>query len=240
MKEYHYYSRRGRSARTYGLPVDPAHKFGIVFAVEMDKEMVFRAPQLAESIAVTRGYIEAAVVGMVLSYYIRELGYDARNHMDGDYLVIAPLVAWDAGLGEIGRSGLLVTREFGPRVRLGVVTTNMNLLVDAPAPFGVAELCGECDRCVRTCPGKAIPAGAGDILGGVEVWRINPEACYRHWRRLGSDCGICVASCPLAGDVPISLVEKMSKSPATRSVILRHHESRYGTRHYVRDKPDWL
>ena len=45
---------------------------------------------------------------------IRRLGYPARAHIDGNYRVIAPLVARDAGLGEIGRMGLLMTPRSRP------------------------------------------------------------------------------------------------------------------------------
>ena len=124
-----YYSHKGRPVESYGQPIEPEHKYAIAFAVEMERDMIFRAPQQSEPVAVTKAYIDAAIVGMVLSYYIRALGYEARNHMDGSYLVVAPLVAQAAGLGEIGRNGLLITSQYGPRVRLGVVTTNLPLML---------------------------------------------------------------------------------------------------------------
>ena len=49
-----------------------------------------------------------------LAAAIRDLGYPARAHIDGNYRVIAPLVARDAGLGEIGRMGLLMTPRWVP------------------------------------------------------------------------------------------------------------------------------
>ena len=54
------------------------------------------------------GFVRNRVVQ--LGYLIRSLAYPARTHIDGNYRVIAPLVARDAGLGEIGRMGLLMTR----------------------------------------------------------------------------------------------------------------------------------
>ncbi|MFQ6103859.1 MAG: hypothetical protein ACE5OP_06150 [Candidatus Glassbacteria bacterium] len=53
--------------------------------------------------------------------HIRNLGYPARTHIDGNYRVVCPLVARDAGIGEIGRMGLLMTPRLGPRVRIAVV-----------------------------------------------------------------------------------------------------------------------
>ena len=212
----------------------------IVFAVEMEKEMIFRAPQLPEAIAVTKGYIDAAVIGMVLSYYIRELGFNARNHMDGNYLVVAPLVAQDAGLGEIGRNGLLITKKYGPRVRLGVVTTDLSLMEDRPAEFGIAQFCRECEKCVKTCPGKAIPAGEEVEIEGIKRWKINSEECYRRWRALGTDCGICLANCPFSDDIPVEYLEKIPTCESTRKKILEDHDKKYGIRPYIKEKPKWL
>ena len=75
-------------------------------------------------------YLRSGVLALKLAAYIREMGYEATAHIDGNYEVICPLVAVDAGLGVIGRMGLLMTPDLGPRVRISVVTTN-----HAPDPF---------------------------------------------------------------------------------------------------------
>lgn len=67
---------------------------------------------------------------MQLAEFMRSIGYPARAHIDGSYRVVCPLVARDAGLGEIGRMGLLMTPELGPRVRIAVVTTDLPLVPD--------------------------------------------------------------------------------------------------------------
>lgn len=240
MKDYHYYSHRGRNAETYGDKIEKFHKYGIVFAVEMDRDMIYRAPQLPESIAVTKGYIDTTVLGMVLSYYIRELGYDARNHMDGNYLVIAPLVAKDAGLGELGRNGILVTKEYGQMIRLGVVTTDMPLICDEEEEFGLEQFCLECGKCAQTCPGKAISKEHKGIIDGVKRWQINSEECYRRWRSLGTDCGICLSNCSFSDGIPLELVNRIKESKEARDEILRIHKEKYGIRPYIREKPEWL
>ena len=81
---------------------------------------------------------------------IRSMGYPALAHIDGNYRVVAPLVARDAGLGEIGRMGLLMTPELGPRVRLGVVTTDIPLVPD-PAGYApaVLDFCRACKKCIQ-------------------------------------------------------------------------------------------
>ncbi len=211
-KDYHYYSHRGRNSETYGQKIEEFHKYGLVFAVEMDRDMVNRAPQLEEIIEVTKGYIKAAVVGMWLSYYIRELGYAARNHMDGNYLVVAPLMAEDAGIGEIGRSGILVTKEYGPRIRLGVVTTDMPLIPGTKEKFGIKEFCKICKKCATTCLGKAISQDDISEINGEKRWQVAQEKCYAIWKKVGSDCGICLSTCPFSQEVSLELIEKMKGS----------------------------
>jgi ferredoxin len=240
MKDYHYYSHRGRHEENYGEEIKDMHKYGIVFAVEMDKAMIHSAPMLPEAVGVVKGYVEAAVIGMVLSYYIRELGYDARNHMDGNYLVIAPLVARDAGLGEFGRNGLLITKKYGPRVRLGVITTDMPLIEDEKDEFGVKEFCFQCGRCAKTCPGKSISKEEQREIDGVMRWKINAEECYRRWRSLGTDCGICIANCPFSDGISEELIEQINISKSVREKILKDFQEKYGVRPIIREVPEWL
>lgn len=104
-----------------------------------------------------------------------------------------------AGLGWIGKSGLLVTPEFGPRVRLGTVLTDMEL------PYGksISEgSCGKCRVCVERCPAMAIH-GTLWKEGLEREYIVDAHACsthmhdkYRHIGR-GSVCGICIRACPV-------------------------------------------
>ncbi len=240
LKDYHYYSYRGRHEENYGDKIEKKHRFGIVFAVPMDLEMIMRAPKISEAIGVVKGYVEAATIGMILSYYIRELGYDARNHMDGNYLLVAPLVAMDAGLGEFGRNGLIITREHGPCIRLGVVSTDMPLIPDERKSFGVRELCRDCGRCARTCPGKAISKTDMEEKDGILRWKINSEECYRRWRSLGTDCAICIANCPFTYGISDELVSNIKTSNKARKTILENFDKKYGIRPIIREEADWL
>jgi epoxyqueuosine reductase QueG len=240
MKDYHYYSHRGRHEENYGEEIIKKHKYGIVFALPMDTEMIMRAPKLPEAMAVVKGYVESATVGMLLSYYIRELGYDARNHMDGNYLVVAPLVARDAGLGEFGRHGLIITKEYGPCVRLGIVTTDIPLIPDEQENFGVAEFCLDCGRCAKTCPGKAISKTEMVEEDGILRWKINAEECYRRWRSLGTDCGLCIANCPFTYSIPKDLISTIKSSSKVRQDILNDFQEKYGIRPIIREEPEWL
>ena len=61
-------------------------------------------------------------------------------------------VAERAGIGFVGKNGLLVTKEFGSYVYLGELITNIEFPVDSPVDYG----CGDCTRCVDFCPTNAL------------------------------------------------------------------------------------
>jgi len=160
--------------------------------------------------------------------------------MDGNYLLIAPLAARDAGLGEIGRHGLLITKEFGPRVRLGVVTTDLPLVSDEAYEFGIQEFCRRCKRCAISCPGKAIPRGEKELINGDMRWKTSDTDCYQRWRMLGTDCGVCLASCPFSNELNPLMVDKMAASPDIMHQILREFNQKHKIRPMVKDPVDWF
>jgi epoxyqueuosine reductase QueG len=102
-----------------------------------------------------------------------------------------------AGLGWIGRSCMLVTPEFGPRVRW------VSVLTDAPLPPTGAPMdqrCGTCHECVDNCPSRAIKGPAFTEAEPREV-RFNALACQEYIRALEAReetavCGMCTAVCP--------------------------------------------
>jgi len=214
MKDDFYYTHHGRYPDVYGNQVDKSATYGIVMTKEMSREMINRAPHVEEMTAVTKAYMDLAIMGMWLSYYIAQLGYDAKNNMDMSYVVFTPFVAEEAGLGEIGRAGLLVTPEQGMRVRIGVVTTNLPLVADSPKNHGIKELCGMCGKCAQNCPARALDANvARELESGYFGYAVNQEKCFKMWKTLGTDCGICLASCPLSQLMPEDIRSNLIKEP---------------------------
>jgi ferredoxin len=194
---YHVYSHIGRGTGVYGEPITLDHRYAIAFSVEMDHRFMGYAPEAPVVMESSRKYVQIGVVALTLGYLIRSLGYPARAHIDGNYRVIAPLVARDAGLGDIGRMGILITPHLGPRVRLGVVTTSLPLIPDDRRDdTSMQDFCRICTKCVDNCPSKAIPAGDRMKIEGVLRWRINADRCFRYWNTIGTDCGICMSVCP--------------------------------------------
>ncbi len=197
IRPYHVYSHVGRGLGTYGEAVAFEPGFAVAFTVEMDYWMTRAAPGPTVVMESGRQYVEAARVAVQLAAAIRALGYPARAHIDGNYRVIAPLVARDAGLGEIGRMGLLMTPGLGPRVRIGAVTTPLELVPDRPTrDASVVDFCSVCEKCARLCPARAIPEGGRKEVDGALRWRIDGDACFRYWNIVGTDCARCMAVCP--------------------------------------------
>ena len=198
LKDYHYYSHLGRQ-EPYGAPIAKEHRFALAFTVEMHKENVDFAPLAPTVLESADQYVRAGVLAVKTALMLRKLGYAARAHIDGNYRVICPLVARDAGLGEIGRMGLLMTPKLGPRVRIGVVTTNLPLLTDTYVPDkAMIDFCLQCSKCADNCPGKAIPYGERRWDHNVLRWKINAEACYTYWTISGTDCARCIQVCPFS------------------------------------------
>jgi reductive dehalogenase len=137
----------------------------------------------------------------LLAEYIRGLGYKAIPC--GNDTACSIPIAIDAGLGEIARNGLLITPEFGPRVRLAKVLTDLPLIPDRPIEFGVKAFCLECEKCAKKCPSKSIMFGepsdkTHNISNreGVMTWHINAETCLNFWADNETDCSNCIRTCP--------------------------------------------
>lgn len=103
-----------------------------------------------------------------------------------------------AGLGWIGRHCQLITRDFGPWIRLGTVFTDLELPCGPPM---VRSFCGRCARCVEACPAKAL-RGTAWYPGIPREEILDVHACDKwkkeHWYQYhkGHACGICSAVCP--------------------------------------------
>ncbi|MHA2432914.1 MAG: reductive dehalogenase [Candidatus Thorarchaeota archaeon] len=192
-----------RSGELYQIPdsIDRA----IVMAIEMDYEGISTSPAFPSALSTAVGYSKMAFVEIELAAFIRRLGF--RAVPCGNDIALSVPLAIDAGLGQYGRHGLLITKEYGPRVRIAKVLTDMPLLPERPdAGFceAVVRFCEDCEKCAYHCPSKSIPHGKVRTWDGktrsnnpgVKKWYVNPETCYGFWMVNGSDCSNCIRSCP--------------------------------------------
>ncbi len=176
----------------------------IVLGHQMDADLTQTYPSALAGAATGREYSHEAAIVMQLAAYIRNLGYEATASMNDTGLVIP--YALKAGLGEYARNQLVITPEFGPRLRFSKIYTTLPLAHDAPRKLGVAEVCNICTRCADACPVKALPfdapkpGGGRSSIKGVVKWTSDAEKCFGYWARLASDCAICMRVCPFNRD----------------------------------------
>lgn len=183
--------------------------FAISFAIPMEPKImasIQKGPnqKYADEYAKVNNRIDD--LSETLAAEIREMGGQSRPlaasartdkvNIRGDFP--QKTAATRAGLGWIGRNCQLITRSFGPWVRLGTVFTDIEL------PCGPAtekNFCGRCMKCVEACPAKALKGGKWHPgLPRMEI--LDAHACDQ-WKKnhffqyhKGHNCGICSAVCP--------------------------------------------
>ncbi len=190
-----------KSAEYKELEIPPEYKYAVAIATEMDYDMFKTSPSEVEGAATGKGYSDTAYVAGSLAHFIRNLGYKAIP--SGNDTALSIPIAYEAGLGDLGRNGLLITRYYGPRVRLAKVFTDMPLAPDAPIDLGVTEFCNKCGKCAHHCPSQAIQTGERTAAAlnlsnnsGLLRWPVDAEKCFRYWASVNrSTCGTCIRVC---------------------------------------------
>ncbi len=183
------------------LGSEVSDRFALVLAMAMRPEEIRQAPGVAAGVETFRVYYELGETVIRLADAVREVGWEATAHHPvsdmgvGTRMLFVP-AAVDAGLGELGRSGFLVSRDLGPMVRLAAVTTDLPLAVDAPQRSGIDEFCALCTACQRSCPRDALPSEKHWVRGAFR-WHIDAVRCFPYFAdHLG--CSVCMAVCPYA------------------------------------------
>ena len=243
LKDYHLYSHKGRGD-LYGNEIKNNHKFAIAITIEMDNDMVLTAPKGPIVMESTQQYLNIGTIALQVAYFIRKLGYASRAHIDGNYELICPLVARDAGLGEIGRMGLLMTPKLGSRVRIAVITTDIPLETNKVKDFSSAiDFCGICKKCADVCPSHSISFNDREKIDDTLRWKINSESCFTYWSTAGTDCGRCMAVCPYSH--PNNSLHNFIRWGIKNSYIFRRFalymdDLFYGRKPKSRNLPSWI
>lgn len=184
-----------------GKPIELPYwaKYAIVMVIAMDYQQLRRSP--AAEGGTDLAYSKMAFTAASLAAYIRNLGYQAIP--SGNDLALSIPLAIDAGLGELGRNGMLITEPYGPRARICKVFTELPLEPDSPIDLGVQHFCERCEICADLCPSQAIKFGerterAWDNSNNENVlkWPIKAVNCLSFWVRNRSDCAVCLRTCP--------------------------------------------
>ena len=149
--------------------------------MHMTQELMHRGTELMlELIAFlgARGYRGQVVAGPIGINMVKVLPY-----------------AEEAGLGQMGLNGQLLSPYFGSRWHPFALSTDALVTPDGPRDFGIPKLCDSCQVCVRRCPGRAIPNVRVHWRGAIKN-KLDVEKCVPMLMRYAT-CNICTKVCPV-------------------------------------------
>ncbi|MFP4671327.1 MAG: 4Fe-4S double cluster binding domain-containing protein [Desulfohalobiaceae bacterium] len=199
--------------RTVDNPSGPVYKqlpYALSWAVPMSAQIMRRVGQKGPDQDYAQEYSRVNSLiskqALELQDLLQEHGYQAwaldvsrrtdPKGIKGDFP--HKTAATRAGLGWVGRNCQLVTRKYGPWVRLGTVFTD--LVLDC-GPALNRHFCGTCMRCVQACPAGALSGKAWKpglpreaLLDAAECDRWKKE--HYHHLHQGHNCAICSGVCP--------------------------------------------
>ena len=232
----HNFSRKTQEAKPLDLPKKITHV--ILLILPMDYELSKTIPSALGGATTGLGYATSLNAATALAQFITNLGYEAIASLN-DTAQNIPL-AIQAGLGEYGRNGLLITPKYGPNVRIAKVFTDLPLVPDQPIDFGVQRFCEICRKCANACPVKAIakaePMDKPPNISShslIKKWTINAEKCFKFWVGMNTDCAICIRVCPYHKDYSKwwhRLGIRLTNSPLRKIMLWLDERLKFGQR----------
>jgi ferredoxin len=167
----------------------------ICIAWEQDYEPTQTAPSIEAEGPHFGVYRIMGAVALDLADYIRSLGYHAQVHSPNDNSGAYIPMFVEAGLGQLGANGQLLSPHFGSRARLMIISTDAKVTYDEPIDYGMHTFCNTCQICVNRCPGRALMRD--------KVWWRGVEKnklIYRRCRPVMAQyegCAVCMKVCPV-------------------------------------------
>lgn len=170
----------------------------IVLTMEMNAKKIARAPSQETESMIFETYDSLGIASNRLADFLRERGYAAQaSHPLGGPVLYPPLAEL-ASLGWHGIHGLLITPEFGSRVRLTAIYVDIeNLPTDTENRHAwIQEFCSTCGLCVDNCPPNAI-FSEPIIHEGGSLTHMDVEKCIPYFAEYYG-CTICIKVCPFS------------------------------------------
>lgn len=169
----------------------------IVITMAMEKQKMALAPEIQAGKEVWRTYHALGIASNRIAAFLREHGFSAQPGAALGGETNYCMLAQKAGLGWIGKHGLLISPEAGPSLRIAAVYTNIENLpmTDARAEGHnwISDFCSSCLHCVSSCPGRAIyQTNRVDELGRETA--VDLKKCVVPFSKtLG--CSVCIRTC---------------------------------------------
>ena len=175
--------------------IEVLYENAIVLGMEMDYDAIDTAPEPPAGIESLNIYAELGEATNELTNFIKSKGYRAIGCHPLGGPILYPAIAVKAGLGKIGKQGLLITKKFGPRQRLSLISVNIDNLPENPSEdFVIDSYCKKCKRCFNLCPVNAIYDEPIYNENGT-VTRIDGEKCIEYFYET-TGCSVCIKECP--------------------------------------------
>jgi len=173
-----------------------AYTQAIVLVMEMDKARMDLAPNPDTAVMVHETYNQLGQVSNKVADWLRERGYAAHAGHPLGGMALYPPMAQAAGLGWRSINGLVITPQFGPRVRLAAVFTEIANLsaYEGDEHAWVLDFCEECRRCIRDCPPDAFYDEPIQHENGL-VTVLDNTKCFPYFAT-NHGCSICIRVCP--------------------------------------------
>ena len=170
-------------------------RHAICLAVEQDYISTQSLPSLDAEEAHGEAHMRQADMARQLIEFIHSLGYSTQ--VWGPTWHFGPMIPLfvQAGLGQLGVNGQLLSPHFGSRARLQVITTDALITHDRPVDYGITKFCEICHICSMRCPGRAINQNKV-WFRGVEKSKLDFRRC-RPVMTSYSGCGVCMKVCPV-------------------------------------------
>ena len=171
-------------------------KNGIILGMEMKwDDGIETAPSAKCEIEVFRVYKVLGDITIELAENLKEQGYKSEaHHPFGGKLLYGPHVV-AAGLGIMGRNGLIITPEFGPRQRWSMITTDADIPESSKRNFDeLEEFCKRCGSCIKNCRGGSVYEQPIKKNTGI-ITHIDRSKCIESLLK-NNYCSYCLKICP--------------------------------------------
>lgn len=171
-------------------------KNAIVLGMEMKWNEIKKAPSVLCEIECFRVYKELGDATIELTEFLKEQGYKSEAHHPFGGKLLFPPHAVAAGLGIMGRNGLVITPEFGPRQRWSIITTDAE--IPSPEERDLSEMedfCIECGACVKNCKGGAAYQEPKQKENSKIITHIDRNKCIQSILD-NNYCSVCLKICP--------------------------------------------
>ena len=180
------------------------YPYALILIQELKKKRINSAPTMEAGFETLRVYESLGKITNDIANWLRNRSIRCQaNHPVGG-LTVFPALAGKAGMGGQGKAGLLITPEFGSRVRLSTIYMGQKIFnfTDSSEHDWIQDYCKTCGICSRICPGGAILEkkririenieGIGQLRTCIDVFK-----CYKYFSSKYG-CSMCIKTCPFS------------------------------------------